>query len=135
MNATRRTSSLCAVVVGVLYALIGIVFALPANHSQAWRIAAWVVSGLAYTIHVAYECFWSRNSSLSAAVHVAFGAALGGFGLAAAGLIRALLAATTAQHQRLMLVALVAWPVITGVPALLVGLVLSFLCRILSPKV
>ena len=134
MTATRRTPWLWVVVVGVMYALIGIAFALPASHARAWRIAAWVVSGLAYTIHVAYECFCFRNSPLSAAVRVALGAALGAFGLAVAGLIHALLAATTAQHQRLLLIALVAWPVITGVPAFLVGLALSFFCRILRRK-
>ena len=36
--------------------------------------------------------------------------------------------------KRLLLIALVAWPVITDVPAFLVGLALNFFCRILRRK-
>lgn len=116
---------------GAMYALVGIVFAWPAGHPQAWRIAAWLVSGLAYTAHVTYECFRLRNPPFSAALHVALAAALGAFGLALAALLHALRTSTTPQHQLLLCIALLAWPAITGVAAFFVGLVLSFLCRIL----
>ena len=135
MDTKRRQSWLLAVViVGAVYAVVGVVFALPASPVRAWRLAAWVVSGFAYAIHVGYECFWLGNSSRSAALHVALAAALGALGLAVGAIIHAVSASTTIEHQRLLLLALVAWPVITGVPAFLVGLMLSFLCRILRQK-
>src|SRR5450759_888224 len=37
-------------------ALFG-VFALPADHVHAWRLAAWMVSGVAYAAHIGYEHF------------------------------------------------------------------------------
>ena len=123
MDATHHKQWLRVVVlVGAAYLLVGIVFALPANHARVWRLAAWVVSGVAYAIHVGYECVRLRNSSRSAALHVAMAAALGAFGLAVAANIHSLGVTTSGQHQRRLLVALVVWPVITGVPAFLVGL-------------
>ena len=117
-----------------MYALVGILFALPASHVQAWRLAAWGVSGVAYAIHVGYERFRLRNLSLSAALHVALAAALGALGLALGAIVHSLSVTTTSQHQRLLLVALVAWPVITGVPAFLLGLGASGLLARLSRR-
>ena len=108
--------------VGAFYAVVGITFALPAGHARAWRLAAWIVSGVAYVIHVGYERCWLRNSSLSCALHVALGAALGALGLAIGAIVHSLSVTTSSQHQRLLFIALVAWPVITGVPAFVVGL-------------
>ena len=109
MDATRHPSWLRAILlVGAVYALVGILFALPASHVQTWRLAAWVVSGVAYAIHVGYERFRLRNSSLTAVLHVAWAAALGALGLAAGAIVHSLSAPTTSQHQRLLLVALVA---------------------------
>jgi|ERR1051325_6062974 hypothetical protein len=126
MQATHRQSWFRAVLlVGAVYALVGITFALPTSHARAWRLAAWVVSGVAYAIHAGYERCWLRNSSLSTALHVALAAALGALGLAIGALVHSQSISTTSQHQRLLLIALVAWPVITGVPAFLVGLVAS----------
>ncbi len=123
MDATRSKSWFLAVVlVGAVYASVGIVFALPAGHARAWRLAAWVVSGVVYAVHVGYECLRLRNVSLIAALHVALGAALGAFGLAVGAIAHSLSVTTSSQHVRLLLVALVAWPVITGAPAFLVGL-------------
>ncbi len=56
MGDSRRHYWLRAVVaVGIGYALIGIVFTVPTTHIRAWRIAAWVVSGVGYAAHIAYE--------------------------------------------------------------------------------
>ena len=111
--------------VGAVYAIVGITFGLPAGHARAWRLTAWVVSGVVYAIQVGYERCRLRNSSLVAALHVAFGAALGALGLAIGAIVHSLSVTTTSQHKWLLLIALVAWPVITGVPAFLVGLVAS----------
>jgi hypothetical protein len=121
------------VLVGALYALAGIAFALPTSHGRFWRLAAWVVSGVAFAIHAGHERFRVRNSFFSAALHVALAAALGAFGLAAGAIIRTTLtASTSSEHLHLLLIALVAWPVIVGVPAFLAGLAASGLLVRLS---
>ena len=136
VDDTRQPWLRTAVLVGAMYALIGIAFALPSSHVRGWRLAAWLVSGLVYAAHVGYERFRLRNPPLVAALHVALGAALGAFGLAVGALVHSLATGATSQHQRLVLVALVAWPVITGVPAFLVGLGASgLLARIAPPQV
>jgi hypothetical protein len=108
--------------VGVLYALIGIVFAWPATHVHAWRLAAWLLSGAAYAAHIGYERFGLRDAPRRAAWRVALAVAIGAFGLAAGAIVHSLSAVSTSQHRRLLLVALVAWPIMTGLPAFLVAL-------------
>jgi hypothetical protein len=45
MDALGRHSWFgAAIVIGVLYCVIGIVFALPSNQVRMWRLAAWVKS-------------------------------------------------------------------------------------------
>ena len=114
-----------AILVGVVYALVGIAFAVPATHVQAWRLAAWVVSAIAYAAHIAYEHFRLRNSSLSAALHVALAVALGAFGLAVGANIHSLSTGSTDQHRQLLLLSLAIWPLITALPAFLVALGMS----------
>src|SRR5690349_17840366 len=105
-----------AVLVGIGYALVGIGFAVPATHVRAWRLAAWIVSAIGFAAHIAYERFRLRNSPVLAALHVAFGAALGGFGLAVGANIHSLFVASS-QHRPLLLPSLAIWPVVTGLPA------------------
>ncbi len=114
------------IVLGVVYCLVGIVFAAPTSHVRVWRLAAWVVSAAAYAAHVAYEHFRLRNSPRSGALHVALAVALGAFGLAAAANIHSLSVASTNQHRRLLLPALVIWPVMTALPAFLISLAASW---------
>jgi len=136
MHDVHRKSSFRAVIfIGTLYALVGIVFALPSGHPRAWRLAAWAVSGLGYATHIGYERFRLCNSDFRTALHVALAAALGSFGLAVGAIIRtSLFESTTTQHQRLLLIALAAWPVIVGVPAFLVGLAVSAVAARLPPS-
>ena len=135
MEATHRPSWFrVMILVGAVYVLVGIVFALPSSHGRAWRLAAWVVSGVAYAIHVGYECFRLHNASPLAALHVALAAGLGAFGLAVGANVHSLSVSSRGQHQRLLLVALVAWPVIISVPAFLVGLGTSGLLVKLSRR-
>jgi hypothetical protein len=122
MNASPRQSWLrAAILVGVLYALVGIAFALPATHVRAWRLAAWVVSAVAYAAHIAYERFRLRNPAFAAALHVAFAAALGAFGLAIGANVHALSIGST-EHRQLLLLSLGVWPLVTALPAFLVAL-------------
>jgi len=46
-EARRQPWAREAVLVGITYALIGIVFAWPVGHMRAWRLAAWLVSAAA----------------------------------------------------------------------------------------
>ena len=113
------------VFIAALYALVGVAFALPASRVRARRLAAWAVSAVVYAVHLVFERFHRRNSSLLTALHVASAAALGAFGLAVGAIVHSFSVSSTSQHRRLLLVALVAWPLITGVPAFLVGLGVS----------
>ena len=54
----RRSWVRTAVFLGIGYALVGIVFAVPATHVQAWRLGAWVVSAIGYAAHIA---LWSAK--------------------------------------------------------------------------
>jgi hypothetical protein len=107
--------------VGVAYFLIGRLFALPASHVRAWRLAAWLVSGAVYAAHIGYEHFALRNSPRPLAAHAALAAAIGAFGLAVAGLVHSLWAAS--GFRATWLLALLLWPAVTAVPALLLALV------------
>jgi hypothetical protein len=121
-ESPRQSWIRAAVLLGIGYALVGIVFAVPAAHVQAWRLAAWVVSAIGYAAHIAYERFRLRNSPGSAALHVAFAVALGAFGLAVGANIHSLSTRSTNQHRQLLLLSLGIWPVITALPAFLVAL-------------
>ena len=110
------------VLLGVVYALVGILFAIPAGPVKAWRLAAWVVSAFVYAAHIGYERFRLRNSPRSAALHVALAVALGAFGLAVGANIHSLRLGSANEHRRLLLLALGLWPVITALPAFLFAL-------------
>ena len=123
MDESRRQSWVrTAVLLGVGYALVGIVFAVPTTHVRAWRLAAWVVSAVGYAAHIAHERFRLKNSPGSAALHVALAVALGAFGLAVGANIHSLSSGSTHQHRQLLLLALAIWPVMTALPAFLVAL-------------
>jgi len=107
---------------GAWYALVGITFAVPSTHVRAWRLAAWIVSAMAYAAHLAYERFRLGDGPSSSALHVAFGVALGAFGLAVGANIHSLFVRSTNQQHQLLLLSLAIWPVITAVPAFLVAL-------------
>ena len=113
-----------ALLAGTLYLIIGVGFAPLAVPSVFfWRLAAWIVSAVVYAAHIAYEHFRIRSSPHSTALHVAFGAAIGAFGLAAAAIAHSLAIGT--GNLRLLRIALLAWPLIAGVPAYVVAFALT----------
>ena len=124
-----------AVVLGIGYALAGIVFALPTTHVQAWRLAAWAVSAVGYAAHIAYERFRLRNAPGRAALHVAFAVALGAFGLAVGANLHSLSAGSAGRHRQLLLLSLGIWPVITAVPAFLVALGINLVLALARRRV
>ena len=114
-----------ALLVGVVYLVIGRAFAAPADHVRLWRLAAWATSGAAFAAHIGYEHFRLRHTPRSTAWHAALAVAIGAFALAAAGGLRSLTSGSAPRP--LWLLALVVWPAVTGVPAFLVGFVAAAL--------
>ena len=97
-----------------------------------WRMASWVIGALAITAHIAWEQFRLRSRPLTAALHTSLGVALGTSALAAAALVRALVTAT--GKPALLGLAIVLWPLISGVPTFLVALAASHLLRAVMPR-
>lgn len=131
----RRSWVPTSVFVGIVYAIVGIVFAVPFTHVKAWRLAAWAISIMAYAAHIGYERFVLQNSPGSASLHVALGVALGAFGLAVGANIHSISSGSTGQHRHLLLLALAIWPVITAVPAFVVAFAANLVLRRVLGKV
>lgn len=127
MSASDKRQWLPAVILfGVVYLLVGVAFPNPPATDKlqfVWRLVAWLICAVAYGLHIGFEHFGLRHSPRRTALHVAAAVALGAFGLAAAANIHALRTGT--GNRRLLILALVIWPLITGVPAFLVALAAS----------
>ena len=117
-------------VIGALYCTVGIAFGAFAGWSTsnrmvvAWRVASFVVSAIAFAIHIGYEHFTLANRPVTVALHTSLSVALGAFGLALAANIYAI-RVPSASH-RLLAIALVVWPLMTGIPAFVVALISAF---------
>ena len=119
----------------MVYLIVGVAFPNPpaSNKMQfIWRLAAWLICAVAFAIHIALAYFRFRNSPRTTALHAAVSVALGAFALAAAANIHALTAGT--GNRRLLALALLIWPVITGVPAFVVAFVATALFARLRPN-
>lgn len=118
-----------AILVGVLYLAVGRASAALAGADASdqmqffWRLSAFVISALVFAAHIAYEHFRLHNTARSTAWHACVAAAVGGFGLALVANIRDL--GSASGYRPRMLIALVAWPLLTAVPAFIVALVLA----------
>jgi hypothetical protein len=120
------------VLFGAVYLVVGVTFPNPPAPDAAqflWRLASWLTCAVAFTIHIALERFRFRSSLRDAGFHVALAVAIGAFALAAAANLHALTSGT--GNMRRLALALVIWPVMTGVPAFLAGwLVAAGLARV-----
>jgi len=89
----------------------------------AWRLAAWVVSGVVFAAHIAYSQLRvrPRPRPVSTALQASAGAALGAFVLAVAATAHAL--QIGASNLALYRAALVVWPAGTAVAAFVAALV------------
>jgi hypothetical protein len=85
-----------------------------------WRLAAWLSSLAMFVSHVAYERVRLGRTTPTAAKRSAAAVALGAAILALAGPVRSHWG--SAESLRVSILALVLWPIITGVPAFLVAL-------------
>jgi hypothetical protein len=128
-KSSRKLWFLPAILLGGMYAMVGIVFARPATHVVVWRLAAWGISAIGYAAHIAYERFRLENPPAPAAVHVALAAALGAFGLAISANLHSLFAGSSIPQRQLLLLALGIWPILTAVPAFVIALCVSALLR------
>src|SRR5215813_8417220 len=125
-------------IVGAVYCLIGFSFGVFASWSKsfqlvvAWRVASFVVSAIVFALHIGYEHFRFRHRAVSVALHTSLAVALGAFGLAVAANVHAL-GVADASHG-LLLLALVIWPLMTGLPAFLVALITAAGLRLVRPQ-
>ena len=115
------------IIVGVAYFVVGIAFGSFAGWSASnqmritWRLLAFLVSGVAFAIHIGYEHFRLGNSPLITASHASMAVAAGAFALAVAANVHSLWVASS--NHGLLAFALVAWPALTAIPAFVVALV------------
>jgi hypothetical protein len=127
------------VLLGVVYFVVGVVFGELARWAGSeqgqfrWRLAAWVVSTFAFAAHVAYEHFRLRSRATTLALHVSLAVALGALLLAAAATLHAMRQSSHAPYW-LYLLALVLWPLMTGVPAFVVAFVGAKVLALVSPQ-
>jgi len=97
----------------VVYLAAGITFAALAHRAGSnqmrvtWRLAAWAISAAVFAAQVWYEHTRLRSAPRTTALHASLSVALGALALAVAVQVPAL--------------ALVAWPVVTALPAFLVA--------------
>jgi hypothetical protein len=99
---------------------------------QEWRLAAWLVCGVAFAAHIAYEHFSLRHSPRLVAWHAAVAVAIGAFLLAVAGMINSLW--TTSALRPIWFLAIFLWPAFTAVPAFLAALVAGLILARLWPR-
>jgi len=128
MDASDRKRWLGAVILlGAVYFVFGIAFAALAHLAgsssmrETWNRLGFVASAVAFAIHIGYEHFRLRNSPLITASHVSMAVALGAFALAVSANVHGYRVGSS--NQRLLALALVAWPAITAIPAFVVALV------------
>jgi hypothetical protein len=133
------SARLNVILLGGVYFIVGVAFgelAKGAGSEQGqfrWRLTAWVVSAVVFAAHIAHEHFRLRSRATVLALHVALAAALGAFLLAAAATLHAMRFTSTAPFW-FYLLALVLWPLMTGLPAFVVAFVGAKVLALFSPR-
>jgi hypothetical protein len=124
-NSSRQRWLSTVILVGVLYLALGITSATLAaaaasNQMRAcWRLAVFIFSAVVFLAHIAYEHFRLRNRPQPIAWHASVAIAFGAFALALLANIHDL---GSAGYRPRMLIAMVAWPLLTALPAFIVAL-------------
>jgi hypothetical protein len=129
-ESSRQRWHRAVILLGAVYFAAGMTFGALAGTSSshmrvAWRLSAWLTSGAAFLAHIWHEHFRLRHSPATTAMHASLAVGLGAFGLAVAANIHALRSGST--HQGALALSLVAWPLLTAVPAFVVALVAAAL--------
>jgi len=127
------------ILAGVLYPAVGITAAALAGAAAStqmrsfWRVSAFAISAVVFAAHIAYEHFRLRHTARPTAWHASAAVALGAFALALVANIHDL--GSASGYRPRMLIALVAWPLLTAVPAFLVALVVAAGLGVKRPSV
>ena len=133
------SARLNVILFGGVYFIVGVGFGELAKWAGSeqgqfrWRLTAWVVSAVVFAAHIAHEHFRLQSRATLLALHVALAAALGAFLLAAAATLHAIRLTTTAPFW-FYLLALVLWPLMTGVPAFVSAFVGAKVLALISPR-
>jgi hypothetical protein len=118
-----------AILVGVIYFAVGVTSSALAGAAASeqmvliWRQSAFIISGFVFTAHVAYEHFLLRSRARTTAWHTSAAVAFGAFAPAFVANIHDL--GSASGYRPRMRIALVAWPLLTAVPAFIVALVMA----------
>jgi disulfide bond formation protein DsbB len=113
-------------IVAIVYLAAGLAsaeLARTAASSQlrvAWRLAAWVISAVAFAAHIYFDHARLRSSPQITALHAALAVGLAGFGLAVSASLHG-----HATNHPFPVIALAIWPVMTALPAFLVALIVA----------
>lgn len=116
-----RRSLRMVLLLAAAYLLIGIAFAEFSDWAKTnavhlmWRRLAWLVSGVGFAAHIAYGHFRLGNSPRTTAMQASIAAAVGARALAVAANLHEWMAASS--YRPSIAIALVAWPLLTVVPA------------------
>ena len=116
-----------AILLGAVYFVVGFAFAAFARWAASnqmrvtWNRLAFLISAVAFAVHIVYDHFRLINTARLTAWHTSVAVALGAFGLALSANIHDL--GSASGYRPRMLIALVGWPVLTAVPAFFVALV------------
>jgi hypothetical protein len=136
LNALNKYHWQRAVILfGIVYLVVGVFFPNPSASNElqfVWRLGAWLICALAFAIHIGLEHFRFRDSPYRTALHVSASVSIGAFALAVAANINALRTGT--GNQRLLVLALVIWPIMAGVPAFIIALVIAAVLERLRPN-
>lgn len=119
---TILLAGIAYVVIGVGTAALAGVAAAPAG-VKGWRLAAWVLSLAVFGIQLVIERH-RRALPRTIAARVALAVAFGAIGVAALGPVRSHWGEP--HRLKLALPSLVAWPIITGVPAFVAALTIAY---------
>jgi hypothetical protein len=109
------------VVVGVAYVTIGVATAAlsrtvgSATAASGWRLSAWGLSAAVFLCHAVLARPRAGSGIVSAATQVALAAGIGALLLAVVGPVRSHWAEP--NRARLVLLSVIAWPLLTGLPA------------------
>jgi hypothetical protein len=137
-EAKRKTWIRYAVLIGVVYAVVGVAFARFDDYTDQHklfmsRLAAWIVSALVFAFHIGYEHFRLKSKPLVTALHTTSAVAFGAFLLAVRAAIHALTAESHVPFWQYLL-AFVLWPIFTAIPAFIVSFVIAAVLARFSPR-
>lgn len=136
MKSSKRIKGI--ILFGLIYLVIGILSALITNPMEsngmqaALRLLSLALAISAFIYHIRLELYHANNSVLNAALNAAAATAFGTFSLAVQANIYNLLASGVNKNQ--LPLALIVWPVVTGLSALLGGYFIAKLFSFIRSK-